>query len=416
MKRIRMPKWGWMFLVIPYFKPAVLGVLEGTELLETAFDIWRLMAAAVILGLYVYQMVSQRRRPSGVLVGMCVYLGFIALSTLIRQDTLWSIANYVVTILTFCMLLELSLRDGPETTMDMLVLPLTVLVLANFILMCIYPTALCTGGAYNYRYNFLGIDNFLAPILVPYMFMVALRSTMRTGGLDFFAYAMMVVCALSIMLIWAATGLMGMAVALIFLLCFYQRKLQTLFNFSTTMLLAFGLFYCVVVFRLQDLFAFFIEGVLHKGLSFTGRTDIWDEAIRMFLLSPLLGYGYTSTGKVYRLVKGKYYHAHNAFLEILVEGGLGAMMGYLFMLERAGKQLMIYRRHDYACLISAGLMASFLMMSMESYLDSNGLLVYALIFLGYHVGTLICGKETAPAGGAKALTMQEGEAPKEEET
>ena len=416
MKEITMPKWGWMVLIFPYFKPAVFGVLEGTELLETGFDLWRLLSAVVIFGMYLWQMVFRRRKPSGVMLGLTVYLGAIGLSTLMHQNTLWSILNYVVTILTFCMLLELSIREGPETTMDMLVLPLTVLVLANFILMCIYPTALCTGGAYNYRYNFLGIDNFLAPILVPYMFLVALRSSMKTGGLDLFAYAMLVVSAISIMLIWAATGLMGTAVALVFLLCFYQRRLQTLFNFSTTMLLAFGLFYCVVVFRLQDLFAFFIEGVLHKGLSFTGRTDIWDEAIAMFLLSPFLGYGYTSTGKVYRLVKGKYYHAHNAFLEILVEGGLGAMMGYLFMLERAGKQLLVYRKHDYACLISAGLMASFLMMSMESYLDSNGLLIYALIFLGYHVGTQIHGQETAPAGAARALIGPEGAFPQEEET
>lgn len=409
MKHKTMPTWGYILLVIPFFKPAVLGVLQGTDALETIFDLWRLLSAAVILLLYGYSLVFERRKPTMVMAGMWIYLGFIVLSTLLRQSGLWSIANYAVTILTFCMLLELSLRAGPETALDMLVLPMTVLVLANFALMCIYPTALCTGGGYNYRYNFLGIDNFLAPILVPYTFLVALRSTLKTGGLDLFAYAMMVVSCISIMLIWAATGLMGIALCLVFLLFFYQKRGQRLFNFVTAMLVSFGLFYGVVVFRLQDLFAFFIEGVLHKGLSFTGRTDIWDEALRLFLLSPLLGYGYTASGKVYRLVKNKYYHAHNAFLEILVEGGLGAMGGYLLMLAGAGKQLMIYRKHDYACLISAGLMASFLMMSMESYLDSNGLLIYALIFLGYHVGTLIHGKETPPAGGATALPLPEAE-------
>lgn len=405
MKQRSIPTWGYILLVIPYFKPGVLGVLQGTELLETIFDLWRLLSAAVVLCLYGIDTVFRRKKPSGVMVGLAIYLGFVALSTVIRQNTLWTIANYCLTILTFCMLLELSLQKSPETALDMLVLPMTVLVLSNFVLMCIYPTGLCTGGSYNYRYNFLGIDNFLAPILVPYTFLVALRSTMKTGGLDLFAYVMLVVSCLSIMLIWAATGLMGMALALVFLLVFYQRRGQRLFNFVTTMLVGFGLFYGVVVFRLQDLFAFFIEGVLHKGLSFTGRTDIWDEALRLFLLSPLLGWGYTASGKVYRLVKNKYYHAHNAFLEILVEGGLGAMGGYLLMLALSGKQLMIYRKHDYACLIAAGLMASFLMMSMESYLDSNGLLIYALIFLGYHVGTLIFGKETPPAGGAKVLPL-----------
>ena len=304
----------------------------------------------------------------------------------------------MLTIVTFCMLVELSLWDSPETALDMLVCPLTVLVLVNFVLLCIFPGGLCSGGSYNYKYNFMGIDNFLAPLLIPYMFLVALRSTMHYGGLNWFAYTMIGVSALSIFLVWAATGLMGLAVALIFLLFFYQRRWQTLFNFDTSLLVGFGSFYGVVIFRMQNLFAFFIEGVLHKGLSFTGRTDIWDKAIRLFLDSPFLGYGIAQSGKVYRLSKHKYYHAHNAILEVLVEGGIFSLLAFLMMLERAGRQLLIYRKHPYACLISAGLMSCALMTSMEPFLDSNGLLIYALVFLGYHVGTLIAGKETPPAG------------------
>lgn len=398
MKHISLRRWGWILLLTPYFKPAVLGVLEGTELLETAFDLWRLLAAVVICGLYGYQMVRWKKKPSAVLVWLCVYLGFIALATLVREDNLWGLINYMLTIVTFCMLIELSLRDSPEMTLDMLVYPLTVLILANFVLLCVFPYGLCTGGSYNYKYNLLGIDNFLAPLLIPYMFLVALRSTMRHGDLDWFAYLMIAVSALSILLVWAATGLMGLAVALIFLLFFFRRRWQTLFNFDTSLLAGFGMFYGIVIFRLQNLFAFFIEGVLHKGLSFTGRTDIWDKAIEMFLASPFLGYGIAQSGKVYRISKHKYYHAHNAILEVLVEGGIFSLLAFLVMLERAGKQLLIYRKHPYACLISAGLMACAVMTTMEPFLDSNGLLIYALVFLGYHVGTLIYGKETPPAG------------------
>ena len=43
-------------------------------------------------------------------------------------------------------------------------------------------------------------------------------------------------------------------------------------------------------------------------------------------------------------------------------------------------------------------MACGVMTPMEPFLDSNGLLVYALVFLGYHVGTLIYGNETPPEG------------------
>ena len=398
MDRSTLKRLFWIVLTIPYFKPALLGVLEGTELLETAFDLWRMAAAGVVVLLYLCEMIRQRRRPSGVLLWLCGYLAFVALSTVLHGKNYWAILNHVVTIVSFCMLLELSLRRSPMVTMDMLFYPLTVLILANFLLECVYPGGVCTGGTYNYSYNFLGIDNLLAPLLIPYMFLTALRSTMLHGDLDWVSYCMLGVSALSLLLVWSATGLMGLAVALVFLLFFYQRRWQTLFNGATAMLSGVGLFFAVVLYRLQDVFAFLIEGVLHKGLSFTGRTEIWDTAIDNIRRSPALGYGLAQSGKVYRLRKHKYYHAHNVFLEVLMEGGFCALLCFLMMLASAVKQLMIHRKHPYACLISAGLMACGIMTTMEPFLDSNGLLIYALVFLGYHIGTLISGTDTAPLG------------------
>ena len=391
-------QWMYYLLLFPYFKPAILGVMEGTDLLETIFDFWRLAAAGVVCVLYLLQMVKKKRRPSSVLIWLCVYLGFIALATLLREDNLWSLINYVMTIVTFCMLVELSVREDPRMTLDMLVMPLTVLVLANFVLLCIFPGGLCSGGTYNYKYNFLGIDNFLAPILVPYMFLTVLRSSMIHGKINWFASGMVAVASLSRLRVWSATGLMGLAVALIFLLFFYERRFQTIFNFTASFGVGAAMFFSIVLFRLQNFFAFFIEGVLHKGLSFTGRTDIWDKAIQLFLESPFLGYGIAQSGKVYRLSKNKYYHAHNVFLEILVEGGVFSLIAFLLMLAQAGKQLLIYRKHPYACLISAALLSVAVMTTMEPFLDSNGLLIYAMVFLGYYVGNLIYEKDVPPAG------------------
>ena len=407
MDRRQLKKAFWILLLIPFFKPPILGVMEETALPETIFDLWRLISAAIVAGLYLWEMFRKRKKPSAVLLWLWGYLFFVVLSSLVRAGNVWGVLNHAVTIAAFCMLLELSLRDGPEMALDMLFYPLTVLILANFVLMCVYPGGITTGGTYNYSYNLMGIDNLLAPVIVPYMFILVLRSTVKHGTPDAGAYAMLVVCGISILLVWAATGMMGLAVALVFLLFFYQRRFQTLFNGLTAMLAGFGMFFGVVIFRLQNLFAFFIEGVLHKGLSFTGRTEIWDRAVEMFLKSPWLGWGYAQYGKVYRLRKGKYYHGHNLFLEILVEGGLPAMFCYLMMFAATAKQLLIYRKHPYACLISGGILAVMVMTSMEPYHDASGLLIYGLMVLGYHVGTIISGKETPPAGQAKKLTLPE---------
>ena len=51
MNRTVLKRFFWILLAAPYFKPAVLGVLEGTGWLETIFDIWR-MGAAVAAGMF----------------------------------------------------------------------------------------------------------------------------------------------------------------------------------------------------------------------------------------------------------------------------------------------------------------------------------------------------------------------------
>lgn len=56
MNRTVLKRFFWILLAAPYFKPAVLGVLEGTGWLETIFDIWRMGAAVVIGGSYLYEM------------------------------------------------------------------------------------------------------------------------------------------------------------------------------------------------------------------------------------------------------------------------------------------------------------------------------------------------------------------------
>lgn len=398
MDRPLLKRFFFIFLVIPYLKPAIIGVLEGTELLETGFDVWRLLAALTVTALYFYGVFLKKRRPSAALVLLGGYLFFAALSTALHGTNYWEALNRCLTIFTFCMLLELSLWEDPMVTMDMLYYPLTVLVLANCVLVAMYPLGLCPGGNYNYGYNLLGIDNLLPPILIPYMIFVALRSSMRCGELDLGAYVMLGVSALTILMVWSATGLMGLAVALVFILFFYQRRWETLFNGVTGLLPSFGLFFGVVLFRLQNYFAFFIEGVLHKGLSFTGRTEIWDTAMEKILSSPYLGWGFAQYGKVYRLRKGKYYHAHNVFLEVTMEGGILALLCFLGLLGVAANQLLRHRKHPYACLLSAGLMSWGVMTSMEPFVDPSCLTVYAMIFLCYHVGTLISGKKTAPAG------------------
>ena len=389
MEQRKLPFLVWLLLSIPFFKPALFGVMEELSLLETFFDLWRLLAAGVICLLFLYVWWKKKRGPSPVLLAFGTYLLIVLVSTVYNAENYWETGNYVVTIFAFCVLVEMALREDVESALDMLYYPLTVLIGTNFILECLYPAGVTTGGTYYYAYNFMGIDNFLAPVMIPYMVLAAIRAVRKTGELDLSAYAAIAVCSVNLLLDQSATGLMGLAVALLFLLFLYKRKLECLFNSLTALAVSIGMFVGIVLLRLQDLFAWLIEGILGKGLSFTGRTDIWDIGMKMIAQKPLLGWGYAKQGKIYRVVKGKYYHGHNVYLELLMEGGVCALAAFLTALGFSACQLMKYRKEPCARLIAAGLMSWAVMTSMEPFLDTNGLMIYALFIMGYHVKYLI---------------------------
>lgn len=74
---------------------------------------------------------------------------------------------------------------------------------------------------------------------------------------------------------------------------------------------------------------FFVEKILHKTITFTGRTEIWAKAIIAFRKSPIVGYGVGA--QVVTYINGINVNEHNQILHILIEGGVVALI--LFILS-----------------------------------------------------------------------------------
>ncbi len=104
-------------------------------------------------------------------------------------------------------------------------------------------------------------------------------------------------------------------------------------NILITTFIIFILFQFFVVFNGRglennDLARYFVEDVLHKDLTFTHRTYLWDAALKIIPKSPIWGYG---------LVEGEWYKAHmssiamgphNFILAVLLNGGIILLIFY----------------------------------------------------------------------------------------
>ena len=118
-------------------------------------------------------------------------------------------------------------------------------------------------------------------------------------------------------------------------ICAFELKHQKISsNLSLIVLLA--SFLAIVIFRIQNIFSFLIVDILHKSLTLSDRTYIWDAAIESILSHPILGTGITDSlsGNVHLklsyLVKDIF--AHDLYLDYLLMGGIPALCIFVCIL------------------------------------------------------------------------------------
>lgn len=132
----------------------------------------------------------------------------------------------------------------------------------------------------------------------------------------------------------------------------------------------------IVFFRIQDVFSYLIVNILHRNLSFTGRTRIWDYYIDQF-----------TNGSIFHKLFGNFgitewtTNSHNMFLGILSFTGIIGVFLYFFLLFLSVKNLHRERDTDSAKFISI-IIFGFLInaLSMEFYLQPM-----IAIYIGYRI-------------------------------
>ena len=110
----------------------------------------------------------------------------------------------------------------------------------------------------------------------------------------------------------------GLVVYLLLLFCLFANRWLTpirLFYADVACFVAF------VLVRLQYLFSWVIGSVLHKDITFTGRTEIWDQEIRAIQNHPLFGVGVNKVEEIGFFYKGNQFHGHDLYLYLVYQGG-----------------------------------------------------------------------------------------------
>ncbi len=116
------------------------------------------------------------------------------------------------------------------------------------------------------------------------------------------------------------------------LIVIYFFKNKNRLNPKILLLIGFGIQFCIVYFKVYNLFSFIIVDILHKSINLSSRIYIWNNAIEYIknsnIFNQLFGYG-VFKGYAFVPYDSSIWQPHSQILELLASGGI---VGLLLMI------------------------------------------------------------------------------------
>ena len=258
----------------------------------------------------------------------------------------------------------------------------------NFLTIVLFPEGIIHGfkDEYGFEYSnifFLGYDNHHMPFYALGIALSAILYFTYNKKLSF--YLVLTFILASSIIRWSATTLVFVIVSYAFI---FLRKFSIFSNikpiFYVVIVLLF--FFLIIVFRMQYIFKFVIVDILHKDISMSGRTSLWDMGLYYMSNNHyVLGYGIeTQTQLMYR-----YYGVsspHCFILNMACEGGIVSVILFFVIYILSNHKKVKRRRKTQTSLdvCTAIIGISMLVLLVESF-SLN--FIYILIVINYYLGS-----------------------------
>lgn len=375
--RVSKKEIGWFFLLIFFFNTTYL---SRFSLLENIFNYGRVAVLFVILLMIVKNI--QNFHPSGLFILLSVYEVYLICITFYRGGALITSITSAMAMMGFVLIIEFLGKRDLRVLLNVLMLIFELLIYANFVVMLLFPEGLYNTGGTR-KYWLFGHQNgislyvlcaIVVSVLWSYFTPSEKGASLRYGKhfqiciggngiLKPRALALIGISILSIIWVWSATSVAGLAVLAITLIL---TRMKIRLNMKQAIIVSIVFFFGFVILRVQDNFAFIIETVLKRNLTFSARTAIWDNALYYISRRPVFGYGVEMTSVATE--RFGFNTTHCKYLYTMYQGGTILVIFFLFILLYISN-LVKKVRSEMAVIFIAYSWAILIQMQFESYTE-----------------------------------------------
>lgn len=260
-----------------------------------------------------------------------LFAGWIIVSSVYNHSEVWGAFIQTVSSLGAFFLVKECLKNDQTSFIQSMSTVVTIMFLLNAFFSILYPMGITTGHDYLHTpYFFLGLKNQITPMLLLASSLYFTEQRVHKSRMSLWMKQGLII--LNALIMDSKTGIVCVFF-IIALNTFLSLEKTTIFKHHTRksrqmfyVYIAIALMIGIVFFDVLPRFSWLINDILHKDITLSGRTELWNEAFELIRMKPIAGYGF---GTIIR--PGLY--SHNLIVELLVITGIIGLFLYALCIK-----------------------------------------------------------------------------------
>lgn len=361
----------YIIILFTFLKPAGFDLL-GYSILNTFFNVLRIIIAIIVFILYI-----RKSRVSKYIYYEILFFIPLGISSFLNNNGIEYFLIFAGTIIALTMCVEMMIKKNVKAFIYSLFYTYFLLIAANYIYMISIggfvvdienarPDLFVFGS--NSIVTILSSVNGVASYVFPAIFSTVLLMHI-TSFKNIMCWMMIILCFLSELFLWSATSLTGIFLLVLYILLVYNNSDISKRFVKPRLLLYIALFISVGItfFNIQNWFGYIITDLLHKDLTMTGRTNVWQIGFRGFNESPIWGCG------------AGVETIDNCYVQVLYNSGIIGVLGFIVFICYSIKRMHLRNPIKLERFVGVLFSVEILMFTTESWVQFYGLFVTLIL-------------------------------------
>ena len=283
-------------------------------------------------------------KNKGIYLVICFSYFILALSTYLHHGDTFGVLKMSFNGIGYCSIVAYMFdRKNYRNCLKYLIVILEVLVTLNLITVILFPDGLYRIYGFNMGYSnaayLLGHRNN-AVDMIPLIGFCILKDLLDKTNFSRDTIYSLVISLITSVMTWSANALLCIVFEVFAILFIIAKRKFKLFNIWFMFLTSALISTLLIMVRYQERYAELLVNVLHRDVTLSSRSFLWDRALRWIPQSPIIGFGVEAQEIFYPKI-GHMSSCHNYFLDYLYQGGIVLLITIVILM------LLLTKEHSY---------------------------------------------------------------------